>query len=212
MVSLDGMRIARAGLVIGWILVAMLAVAGFAAFSAGDDTDETQAASTLTTDVGRTAGAVSALGFVGSADTTSSTLGPKSDNLDPTVARASELGLSVAPTAQPTPSDKRGGVFVRSGYLTEMEVRELVTEYFAADDVNRAIRVAWCMSAFNPAAMNPATGSSGLFQHLPDQWAEHSAAAGHPTASIFDPEASVAVAAWMLYELPGGWSHWDCAP
>ncbi|MEX1272175.1 MAG: transglycosylase SLT domain-containing protein, partial [Acidimicrobiia bacterium] len=83
--------------------------------------------------------------------------------------------------------------------------------YFGPDDVNRAIRVAWCVSAFNPAAVNPATGSSGLFQHVPDEWAERSAEAGHPTASIFDPEANVAVAAWMLYELPGGWSHWDCA-
>lgn len=207
------MRIARAGLLIGWVLVAMLAVAGFAAFSAGDDTEApTEPASTLETDVGRTAGAVSALGFAGSPATTSPTVGPTADNLDPTISGAGDFGLSAAPADEPAASDKRGGVFVRSGYLTETEVRELVTEFFAPDDVNRAIRVAWCVSAFNPAAVNPATGSSGLFQHVPDEWAEHSAAAGRPTASIFDPRANVAVAAWMLYELPGGWSHWDCAP
>lgn len=207
------MRIARAGLFIGWVLVAMLAVAGFAAFSAGDATEATTGSgSTLATDVGRTAGAVSALGFVGSADTTSPTMGPRAENLDPTISGAGKQGLSAAPADEPAPSDKRGGVFVRSGYLTETEVRELVTEFFGPDDVNRAIRVAWCVSAFNPAAVNPATGSSGLFQHVPDEWADRSAAAGHRTASIFDPKANVAVAAWMLYELPGGWSHWDCAP
>lgn len=207
------MRIARAGLLIGWVLVAMLAVAGFAAFSAGDDNeDTTESKSALATDVGRTAGAVSALGFAGSADTTSPTVGPRVENLDPTISGAGEFGLSAAPTDEPAPSDKRGGVFVRSGYLTETEVRELVTEFFAPGDVNRAIRVAWCVSAFNPAAVNPTTGASGLFQHVPDDWAERSAAAGYPTASIFDPRANVAVAAWMLYELPGGWSHWDCAP
>lgn len=207
------MRVARAGLVIGWVLVAMLAVAGFAAFSAGDDTEATaDPHSTLVSDVGRTAGAVSALGFVGSANTTAPTLTTPAENLDPTIAGADEFGLSAAPVEEAASSDKRGGVFVRSGYLTETEVRELVTEYFQPDDVNRAIRVAWCVSAFNPAAVNPATGSSGLFQHLPDVWAERSAAAGHPMSSIFDPDANVAVAAWMLYELPGGWSHWDCAP
>jgi hypothetical protein len=207
------MRIARAGLVIGWVLVAMLAVAGFAAFSAGDDSGGiAEPGSTLTNDVGRTAGAVSALGFVGSANTTSPRSASPRENLDPTIAGAGEFGLSPAPIDGAAASDKRGGVFVRSGYLTETEVRELVIEYFRPDDVNRAIRVAWCVSAFNPAAVNPATGSAGLFQHLPDVWAERSAAAGHPTASIFDPAANVAVAAWMLYELPGGWSHWDCTP
>ena len=207
------MRIARAGLLIGWVLVAMLAVAGFAAFSAGEDSQESiEPVSTLATDVGRTAGAVSALGFVGSAETTASTVGSRAENLDPTISGAGALGVPASASDETAPSDKRGGVFVRSGYLTETEVRQLVTEHFAPDDVNRAIRVAWCVSAFNPAAVNPATGSSGLFQHVPDEWAERSAAAGHPTASICDPRANVAVAAWMLYELPGGWSHWDCAP
>lgn len=91
-------------------------------------------------------------------------------------------------------------------------MRALVGAFFDPADVNRAIRVAWCESSFNPAAVNPATGASGLFQHLPEHWAEWSEAAGQRGASIFDPEANVAVAAWMLYELPGGWSHWDCSP
>lgn len=196
----------------GWVLVAMLAVAGFAAFSAEDEAPTAEgASSTLTADVGRTAGAVSALAFIGATEATPTTVA-QLESLDPTVAGGrAALGLPAEPE-RTTPTDKQGGVYVRSGYLSETEVRRLVSDSFLPADVNRAIRVAWCVSAFNPAAVNPATGASGLFQHLPEHWAERSEAAGRNGASIFSPEANIAVAAWMLYELPGGWSHWDCAP
>lgn len=206
--SFDGIRIVRAGLLIGWVVVSMLVVAGFAAFSADDDAADPQALVTLNTDVGSTAGAVAAMAFVGSASTLPPDDAPVAE-LDPRAPTAS--ALAVAPEADED-SDRQGGVYVRSDYLSEAEVRELVAAHFEGADVNRAIRVAWCASSFNPSSINPATGASGLFQHLPENWAEHSAAAGRPAASIFDPEANVAVAAWMLYELPGGWSHWDCAP
>lgn len=206
------MRFARIGLLAGWILVSMLVVAGFAAFSADDQTDDaTGPTSILNPDVGRTAGAVAALSFVGSVETTSPTADRLND-LDPTAADGNLSGLSLRINPPAAPSDKQGGVYIRSGYLSETEMRALVTEHFAATDVNRAIRVAWCVSAFNPSTINPATGASGLFQHLPENWAEYSTEAGFPEASIFDPEANVAVAAWMLYALPGGWSHWDCLP
>lgn len=205
--SFDRIRIVRAGLLIGWLVVAMLAVAGFAAFSADDKQTDPQEQVTLNTDVGSTAGAVAAMAFVGSASTLPPTDAPTAE-LDPRAPTSA--ALAVAPTEKE--SDKQGGVYVRSGYLSETEIRELIADHFASEDVNRAIRVAWCASSFNPSSINPATGASGLFQHLPENWAEHSAAAGRPAASIFDPESNVAVAAWMLYELPGGWSHWDCAP
>lgn len=207
-VSFDGIRIVRAGLLIGWLVVSMLVVAGFAAFSADDETADPQQQVTLNTDVGSTAGAVAAMAFVGSASTLPPAEAPAAE-LDPTAPNSSVL--AVAPPADEG-SEKQGGVYVRSGYLSESEVRELISAHFESADVNRAIRVAWCASSFNPSSINPATGASGLFQHLPENWAEHSAAAGRPAASIFDPEANVVVAAWMLYELPGGWSHWDCAP
>lgn len=208
--SFDGIRIARAGLLIGWIFVSMLVVAGFAAFSAGDEDDDSNApAANVDAGLGRTVGAVSALSFVGSAETTSSTTGPTA--LDPSADRSKVLGRTSGGTDSTAPSDREGGVYIRSGYLAETEVRTLVSSFFRPDDVNRAIRVAWCESSFNPAAVNPASGASGLFQHLPEHWAERSEAAGRAGQSIFDPEANVAVAAWMLYELPGGWSHWDCS-
>lgn len=207
--NFDGFRIARAGLLVGWVLVSLLAVAGFAAFSADDTGDEDGVA--RVGDLGRTAGVVTALAFAGTADTTPTSLAPTLDR-DPTVASASDLGLLSRSATETSTSETRGGIYVRSGHMTENEVRGLVVAHFRSADVNRAIRVAWCQSSFNPSAINPTTGASGLYQHLPEDWADRADAAGHPGASIFDPAANVAVAAWMLYELPGGWSHWDCNP
>ena len=199
------MRIARVGLLVGWILVSMLVVAGFAAFSADDEAAGGAQGAVLGSDLGRTVGAVSALSFVGQTTTSNSS------GLD-FVDLENDLVFGRLTSATTTPSDKKGGVYVRSGYLTETEVRAIISKYFQAADVNRAIRIAWCQSSFNPASVNPASGASGLFQHLPEHWAERSIAAERPGGSIFDADTSVAVAAWMLYSLPGGWSHWDCSP
>ena len=197
------MRIGRVGLLAGWILVSMLVVAGFAAFSADDGVAAGAQGAVLGSDLGRTVGAVSALSFVGQTTTSNSSGVFDLEN---------DLVLGRLTSATTTPSDKQGGVYVRSGYLTETEVRAIISKYFQAADVNRAIRIAWCQSSFNPASVNPASGASGLFQHLPEHWAERSIAAERPGGSIFDADTSAAVAAWMLYSLPGGWSHWDCSP
>ena len=82
--------------------------------------------------------------------------------------------------------------------------------HFEPEDVSRAIRIAWCESSFNPQNVNPVTGESGLFQHATDTWSARSTSAGFAGADILDPDANVAVAAWMLYELPGAWTHWEC--
>lgn len=89
--------------------------------------------------------------------------------------------------------------------------RPLVELFFDADDVDRAIGIMACESKGDPRARNPYSGASGLFQHMPGYWAERSADAGYPGASIFDPEANVAVAAWLVYDYAaGGWHHWVC--
>lgn len=89
--------------------------------------------------------------------------------------------------------------------------RPLIEEYFRPGDVSRAMRVMACESLGDPNARNPRSGASGLFQHMPRYWSDRSAAAGFGGRSIFDPEANVGVAAWMIYEYPGGgWKHWVC--
>lgn len=86
--------------------------------------------------------------------------------------------------------------------------RPLVTAYFGPGEVERALRVLYCESSGDPNAKNPTSSASGLFQHLGRFWAERSVDAGWAGADIFDPEANVAVAAWLVYEA-GGWSHWN---
>ena len=84
--------------------------------------------------------------------------------------------------------------------------RTLVSTYFQAGDVDRALGVIACESRGDPSAHNGSSGASGLFQHMPRYWSERSSAAGWSGASIFDPEANVAVAAWLAYS--DGWGHW----
>ncbi len=86
--------------------------------------------------------------------------------------------------------------------------RPLVSRYFAADQVERALRVMACESGGAPNAKSPISSASGLMQHLGKYWASRSAAAGWAGASIFDPEANIAVAAWL--QRTGGWGHWVC--
>ncbi|HEY7584449.1 MAG TPA: transglycosylase SLT domain-containing protein [Acidimicrobiia bacterium] len=86
------------------------------------------------------------------------------------------------------------------------EWRSLVSSYFAPTDVDKALRVISCESGGDPNAQNPSSGAAGLFQHIPRYWAERAAKVGLPGASIFDPVANVAAAAYLVYT--EGWSPW----
>lgn len=86
--------------------------------------------------------------------------------------------------------------------------RPLVETYFAADQVERAMRIMACESGGNPNAKSPISSASGLMQHLGKYWSSRSASAGWAGASIWDPEANIAVAAWL--QRTGSWSHWVC--
>ncbi len=89
------------------------------------------------------------------------------------------------------------------------EWRSLVSAYFAAADVETALAVISCESGGDPNAINPTSGAGGLFQHIPRYWPERAAAIGLPDASIFDPIANVAAAAWLVYTV--GWSPWNAS-
>jgi len=114
---------------------------------------------------------------------------------------------------QSVPRDSRPTSATRPSSVTvDVETwRPLVGAYFPASHVDAALRVLACESHGNPGAVNPSSGASGLFQHMPRYWADRSAAAGWAGADIMDPEANVAVAAWLSN---GGrdWSHWTCRP
>jgi hypothetical protein len=85
--------------------------------------------------------------------------------------------------------------------------RGLVSAYFPASQVERALCIMEKESGGNPNAKNPRSSASGLFQHLARFWGERSSAAGWGGSSIWNPEANIAVAAWL--QRTGGWGHWS---
>ena len=89
------------------------------------------------------------------------------------------------------------------------EWRSLVTAYFAASDVDKALRVISCESGGDPNAVNRSSGAAGLFQHIPRYWPDRAVAIGLAGASIYDPVANVAAAAWLVYT--EGWSPWNAS-
>jgi len=95
--------------------------------------------------------------------------------------------------------------------------RPLVEKYFPPELVNDALSVMSCESLGDPLAINKYSAASGLFQHLPYYWPSRSKAAGWEGADIFDPEANIAVAAWLVnrtivVEKREPWGHWVCKP
>ncbi len=117
--------------------------------------------------------------------------------------------LSTPPPAPEIPrANARGAAVVTSGPDAPAWVADLVSIHFAAADVPWALRTVGCETGWtwDPNATNPSSGAAGLFQHLPKYWASRSAAAGYAGASIYDPNANVAVAAWLYYR--EGPRHW----
>ena len=97
---------------------------------------------------------------------------------------------------------------LRSDPDSPRDWRPIVELYFQPRHVNRALRVMRCESGGDATAKNPTSTASGLFQHLASLWPERSVRAGWQGSDVFDPEANIAVAAWLVYE-GGGWGHWD---
>lgn len=200
------MRSRRLSFVAGWAAVALLAVAGFAAFGTPDGGTEDLEATVVAASIGHTAGAYAGLSFalVGDNETTAVAVA------DETVAEEDE---SAAPEpSDATNSEETGQGTIASpvsGWLSEVEVRSLVEKYFEPTDVNRAVRIAWCESRFDPNAVDMQTGGVGLFAHLPRYWEERAGNAGFPGIPATDPEASTAAAAWEVYN-GAGWEIFSC--
>jgi hypothetical protein len=92
--------------------------------------------------------------------------------------------------------------------------RSLASQFFRSGLVDDALLIIQCESNGDPNAVNPYSGASGLFQFIPGTWAVASVGAGYPDASVFDPEANIAAAAWLsgYYEANGSdpWAPWAC--
>lgn len=94
--------------------------------------------------------------------------------------------------------------------------RSIVEVYFPDDLVQEALAIIQCESRGNTDAVNPTSGASGLFQFLESTWSWASVEAGFGGTSRFDPEANIAVAAWLVdvsiqtNHQWGRWGHWEC--
>jgi hypothetical protein len=88
--------------------------------------------------------------------------------------------------------------------------RQLIRKYFGADWEHWALHVVQCESNGNPDAKNKRSSASGLFQQLGRYWPTRSRNAGWEGADIFDPEANIAVSAWLLGGRRSHTSHWKC--
>ncbi|MCI0425620.1 MAG: transglycosylase SLT domain-containing protein [Actinobacteria bacterium] len=188
------MRSRRFSFLAGWSAVALLALAGFAAFgNPGPDSQQvvTEAAAAS---LGHTAGAYAGLGFARMGLVELETVAAEPPETEDEPVETVAAGTIATPG---------------TGWLSEVEVRALISLYFEPADINRAVRIAWCESRFDPASANLRTGGLGLFQHLPQYWEERAANAGFSGAAQTDPEASVAAAAWAVYQ-GGGWDVFAC--
>ena len=194
------MRAHRLFYVAGWVAVLLLAVAGFAAFNTGRTPAFDLAASSP---LGRQTGAYAGLSFAVLAE-------PATELAEVASEEANPPGTDDTTAAEAKPDPNAGTIAAAStGWLSEVQVRDLVSQYFERSDVNLAVRIAWCESRFNPKSINHRTGAVGLFQHLPKYWSERASSAGFPGADPQDPVASTAAAAWEVYH-GGGWDIFNC--
>ena len=119
---------------------------------------------------------------------------------------------TTSPTTPPTTSGGGGGNWNHPPSVEQW--RGLVSAYFPSNRVEEALAVLDCESNGDPNAHNPYSGAAGLFQFLPSTWASTSPQAGFAGASVYDPEANIASAAWLgsYYESRGYdfWRPWSC--
>jgi len=208
------MRSRRFSFAIGWTAIVLLAILGFAAFGNPDPTTEEVRVEAAAASIGHTTGAYAGVAFAfASANSSVESIADVTDDSQDTELAVppdtNELA-NVAEDGEIGEGTSRGTIASPvSGWLSEVEVRALVSLYFEPDDVNRAVRVAWCESRFDADSVDRRTGGSGLFHHLPRYWEERASNAGFTGSDSADAEASTAAAAWAVYN-GGGWEVFAC--
>lgn len=201
------MRRSRFSFIAGSVAVGLLALVGFATFGDPTPSGDLVQIEAAAESIGHASGAYAGLAFA--------YLVIDVEFAEPAISDAERLAAELASLPVVESSTDEADVQAEtsgsttSNWLSEVEVRALVSLYFEAEDVNRAVRVAWCESRFDPTSVDLRTGAVGLFRHLPRYWAERSSNAGFQGADPTEPEASTAAAAWAVYN-EGGWDVFAC--
>lgn len=178
----------------GWSAVILLAIAGFAAFNAGS-APLAPATSLGNIAWGEAAGAVSAHGWLAMAGTK---------------AAAPEVAEPIT-TVPAVTTPEATSLKLNTGWLDSVALRGLIEDNFSSSDVNRAVRLAWCLSRFDVDAVDPDSGVLGLFQIAPSDWMSATGEMGLSSSSDpFNPSLNVAVAAHIVYQ-GAGWGYWSCS-
>lgn len=105
-----------------------------------------------------------------------------------------------APAPRPTTTRRARRVTVPAGVE---QWRPLVSAYFPAGQTDRALCVMWHESRGNPAAENPTSTATGLFQILAGLWGPHF---GVTATDLHDPDLNTRLAA-RIYQSQG-WTAW----
>ena len=97
--------------------------------------------------------------------------------------------------------------------------RPYVAVHFRGVDVDRVLALIDCESDGRWNAENPNQAANGMYakgllQHLDGYWpsrADKAAAAGYSNSGdIWNPLDQIAVSAWLAYNTPQGFNHWEC--
>jgi len=149
--------------------------------------------------------------------TTTTTVPPSSTTLPPQTTTESSLVTTTSSSTTTTTSPPAGPGL--GPFPADVERwRPVVSVHFPTERVDQALYVIDCESNGDPNSVNPYTGAAGLFQFLPGTWTVASAGAGVAGSSVFDPEANITAAAWLVaYSAAtahpkGPWGHWSCRP
>lgn len=121
--------------------------------------------------------------------------------VDPPVSRAPSQAPSKPVTPVQRPSSGSAGS-AATGSVPDL-IRSVFGPY-----AGQALAVAACESSYNPGAVNPSSGASGVFQFLASTWAGTSYA-GY---SRFNAWANVNAAHQVFVRDGYSWREWTCQP